>query len=631
MRHIEAHVPGDAGLPEGRRWAVAHVETSGTRLTSDRVIGLCILVLGGDGMVEDEYATAIDPGPDFGLGSLHHRLRDRLAGAPHFEDVTDRVVDLLHGRTLVAYDASTHYGFLDGEFRRADIANPIVSRLCVRTLSRRLELDVPNLQLTSLAEHWGIERRPMGDKARDEADLVARVFLSTLGLADSLELPLPVVECVANKAGAPRLSRRVPCPWVNPGRFDPGVGLVQGTKVAIIGTTKTPRDALERKLALAGLDVMSTAGSHVGLVICNDRTSGSTEVSRLLDDGISVIPEKTLERLLESVLPGIPRTKPEQDGWTALPAVDEASPERAHPERPVETASTDSIDAVASADPVPTSLAEQPTVPSFVDNPWQNRHILVIGGTHEDAAAMRSKIARLGGTPAINLSAAVTDLLVLGGDGRDRKTVTIGGRELPVLTPEILKEANENEAMHSDIVQRRPGVRSLARGEVVDLHMDDTQVSIHASWRADSTRDGIIVDIVGFMLSEENSVNCDEDFVFYNFPSRDDGAMALTVDGNCEQSIHIDLKALPDNCVRIAIAAAIEGTATFGQLGPVAVKVEASEQPEAEFVLDAGTTERTMVLCEVYRRANRWRLRAFGQGYDSGLDALATLYGVDVK
>ncbi|MGU3585315.1 TerD family protein [Rhodococcus sp. C26F] len=631
MRHIEALASGDAGLSEGRRWAVAHVETSGTRLTSDRVIGLCILVLGGDGIVEDEYVTAIDPGPDLGLASLHHRLRDRLVGAPHFEDVMDRVIDLLDGRTLVAYDASTHYGFLDGEFRRADIANPIVSRLCVRTLSRRLELDVPNLRLMSLAEHWGIEPRPMGDKMRGEADLVARVFLSTVGLADSLALPLPVVDCVTNKAGAPRLSRRVPCPWVNPGRFDPEVGLVQGTKIAIIGATEAPRDALERRLALAGLDVMSTAGSHVGLVICNDRTSGSAEVSRLLDDGISVIPEKTLERLLESILPGIPRAKPEQDGWTALSAIDEASSEGADSGQLIETAGIDPIDVGASADPVPTSPAEQPTVPSLVDNSWQNRHILVIGGTHEDAAAMRSEIARVGGIPAINLSAAVTDLLVLDGDGRHRKTVAIGSRELPVLTPEDLKEASENKTVHSDIVQRRPGVRSLAAGEVVDLHMDDTQVSIHASWRADSTREGIIVDIVGFMLTEEDSVTCDEDFVFYNFSSRDDGAMALTVDGNCEQSIHIDLDALPDSCVKVAIAAAIEGTATFGQLGPVAVKVEASEQPEAEFVLDAGTTERTMVLCEVYRRANRWRLRAFGQGYDSGLDALATRYGVDVK
>ncbi|WP_010592254.1 TerD family protein, partial [Rhodococcus sp. P14] len=602
-----------------------------TRLTSDRVIGLCILALGGDGMVEDEYATAIDPGPDLGLGSLHHRLRDRLAGAPHFEDVMDRVIDLLHGRTLVAYDASTHYGFLDGEFRRADIANPIVSRLCVRTLSRRLELDVPNLRLTSLAEYWGIERRPIGNKVRDEADRVTRVFLSTVGLADSLELPLPVVDCVANKAGAPRLSRRVPCPWVNPGRFDPDVGLVQGTKVAIIGTTETPRDALERKLALAGLDVMSTAGSHVGLVICNDGTSGSAEVSRLLDDGISVIPEKTLERLLESVLPGIPRTKPEQDGLAALPGIDKASSERAHADLPVETAGIDPIDVVASADPVPASLTKQPTVPSLVDNPWQNRHILVIGGTHEDAAAMRLKIARLGGTPAINLSAAVTDLLVLDGDGRDRKTVAIGGRELPVLTPADLREDATIDAMHSGVAQRRPAARSLVRGEVIDLRKEDSQLSIHASWRADSTRDGIIVDIVGFMLSEENSVTCDEDFIFYNFPSRDDGAVALTVDGNCEQSIRIDLETLPSSCTKVAIAAATEGTANFGQLGPVAVKVEASEQPEAEFVLDAGTTERTMVLCEIYRRANRWRLRAFGQGYDRGLDALATSYGVDVE
>ncbi|MET4642377.1 hypothetical protein ABID95_002104 [Streptomyces atratus] len=50
----------------------------------------------------------------------------------------------------------------------------------------------------------------------------------------------------------------------------------------------------------------------------------------------------------------------------------------------------------------------------------------------------------------------------------------------------------------------------------------------------------------------------------------------------------------------------------------------------ARAILDAATTERTMLLAEIYRRGPVWRLRAVGQGYDHGLDALARGYGVHI-
>lgn len=37
-----------------------------------------------------------------------------------------------------------------------------------------------------------------------------------------------------------------------------------------------------------------------------------------------------------------------------------------------------------------------------------------------------------------------------------------------------------------------------------------------------------------------------------------------------------------------------------------------------------------MILTVIYRRGPVWRLRAVGQGYDHGLDALARGYCVDI-
>ena len=52
--------------------------------------------------------------------------------------------------------------------------------------------------------------------------------------------------------------------------------------------------------------------------------------------------------------------------------------------------------------------------------------------------------------------------------------------------------------------------------------------------------------------------------------------------------------------------------------------------PVLRATLDAATAERTLILCEMYLRGQTWRLRAVGQGYETGLAELARRYGVAV-
>jgi hypothetical protein len=49
----------------------------------------------------------------------------------------------------------------------------------------------------------------------------------------------------------------------------------------------------------------------------------------------------------------------------------------------------------------------------------------------------------------------------------------------------------------------------------------------------------------------------------------------------------------------------------------------------AEFDV-AAANETAMITGELYRRAGRWRFRAVGQGYASGLAGLATDFGISV-
>ncbi len=108
--------------------------------------------------------------------------------------------------------------------------------------------------------------------------------------------------------------------------------------------------------------------------------------------------------------------------------------------------------------------------------------------------------------------------------------------------------------------------------------------------------------------------------------------MRLLTGGPAEQTIALNLASLPPATRKVVVAAAVDGSATFGTVGAIQIGAApgSSGAPVARATLDAATTGRTLLLAEIYRRGPLWRLRAVGQGYDHGLDALARGYGVDV-
>ncbi|MFF2111199.1 TerD family protein [Rhodococcus koreensis] len=587
-------------LPTGHRWLVVDVETSGLRSSTHRVLSVAALALREDGSVERELVTLLNPGCDPGPVHIHNLTPQRLAGAPRFEEVAKDLLELLDGRTLVAHNASFDYGFLDAEIRRAGMTMPTRQRLCTLALSRRLEIDVPNHKLSTLAAHWKVRQNRAHD-AYDDALVLTEVFAHSASLAESLRLPLPVVGCADRRAVYPDRIPRVESPWRNPGRLDPGTGLVQGMKLVISGSTDVPRLALAARLAAAGLDVMNSVSRQTSVVVCNDPHSSSAKARRAVADGIPVLTESQLGEMLQHVMPGEPKAA--------------ATPSEGRKYRPPET--------VAS------------------EKPWHGRRVLIVGGSHSDSVLMRSRIVQLGAKPSVNLSAGVTDVLVLDGGELDPRMDRVSARQLPLLTATDVNTALDPAAPRDEVPQVeavaslepiRPQwvAPLLARGEVIDLPPQTTSLTVNASWRAHVEGDAFDVDVVALLFGEDGRVGCDEDFLFYNSPTSADGTVELSCDGSSEQGVRIELTALHSDYQCVSVSAAIGGDRTFGELGPISVTVDAPDHTIATFVLDAGTTERTMHFAEIYRRAGRWRLRAVGQGYEYDLATLATEYGVMV-
>lgn len=269
--------------------------------------------------------------------------------------------------------------------------------------------------------------------------------------------------------------------------------------------------------------------------------------------------------------------------------------------------------------------AEPPERVGFVAQPLAGRRVLVLGGTHVEAAAARVCVVALGASAAVNLSANVTDVVVLSGGEADKRMSRILTLGLRVHDSDWLLAP----ASALPTPGPRPDTAVLVRGAVINLRNVDATWTVAATW---AQRTACEVDIVAFALDAHERVAADADFVFYNAPEHPDGTVRLATHGPTDQAVTTDLENLPAEVHRVVIAAAIDGAATFSDVGAIEIVVTRGIEaaPTARVTLDAATTERTMILAEIYRRGDVWRLRAVGQGYDHGLADLARGYGVDV-
>ncbi len=140
------------------------------------------------------------------------------------------------------------------------------------------------------------------------------------------------------------------------------------------------------------------------------------------------------------------------------------------------------------------------------------------------------------------------------------------------------------------------------------------------------------VDGSALLLGADGKVRCDGDFVFYNQPSDASGAVTyLSCESAApEQRMAIDLEAVAADVQTIAFVASthVGLLSAFGNLK--AALLDPAGTPALEFTAPNLDQERAIVMIELYRRKDIWRLRAVGQGWSDGLSGLARDFGVEV-
>ncbi|MFE6825253.1 VWA domain-containing protein [Streptomyces sp. NPDC057690] len=172
--------------------------------------------------------------------------------------------------------------------------------------------------------------------------------------------------------------------------------------------------------------------------------------------------------------------------------------------------------------------------------------------------------------------------------------------------------------------------RSLSKG--ANLPVDVPEVRVELSWAEGAG--GPDIDASALLLAQDGRVRDDRDFVFYNQPLHASGAVRhvgkRSEAGVMTDTVEVDLRSLEGAITRVVLCASADG-GTFGQVTGLTLRLLGGDgrSEVARFEMQADT-ETAFIAGELYLREGRWKFRAVGQGYASGLAGVARDFGITV-
>lgn len=170
------------------------------------------------------------------------------------------------------------------------------------------------------------------------------------------------------------------------------------------------------------------------------------------------------------------------------------------------------------------------------------------------------------------------------------------------------------------------------------------RVLIGLGWDARAT-DGqdFDLDASAFLLSSNERVRSDADFIFYNQLTSQCGSVKHLGDNRTgsgdgdDEAIEITLDTVPSDIQKVSFTVTIydapERRQNFGMVKNAYIRVvnaETNQEIGRYDLSEDASIETAMIFGEIYRHNTEWKFRAVGQGYQGGLRALALNYGVNL-
>lgn len=149
------------------------------------------------------------------------------------------------------------------------------------------------------------------------------------------------------------------------------------------------------------------------------------------------------------------------------------------------------------------------------------------------------------------------------------------------------------------------------------------------------------LDVFTFALKSDEKVRDERDFIFFNNPANENRSIALSGDNRTgagagdDESVEVELNTLPQEIQKIVFAITInEGEQrkqNFGMVDNAFVRIMDANSGKEFLRYDLSeeySLETAIVVGELYKHNGEWKFRAVGSGFNNGLVALCSTYGI---
>ena len=158
-----------------------------------------------------------------------------------------------------------------------------------------------------------------------------------------------------------------------------------------------------------------------------------------------------------------------------------------------------------------------------------------------------------------------------------------------------------------------------------------TQNIISINIETNGVPNDIDLDLCAFMLSNNDKTLNDSGMIFYGASKSPDQSINLNVS---KKEFEVDLSKVPSSITKLAFAITIDKGISRGQYFSKINKIKININNSSDnysYIPDLNSmSETALILAEIYKKNDLWKIRAVGQGFNGGLGPLAMHYGIAI-
>ena len=168
-------------------YAIVDIETTGGNASGSRITEIAIIIHDGT-KVLDRYETLVNPEQDiplsiFGLTGINNEM---VANAPIFDDISEKVLEMLTDRIFVAHNVNFDYSFIHHQLEQAGFKWS-AQKLCTVRAARKIKPGLGSYSLGNLCNSLNISLENR-HRAGGDADATAVLFSLLLEWDDAGEI-----------------------------------------------------------------------------------------------------------------------------------------------------------------------------------------------------------------------------------------------------------------------------------------------------------------------------------------------------------------------------------------------------------------------------------------------------------